>query len=152
MMEFTQKHLLPEYYYLAYTHIDQMSQITNWRLHAWVAVPVNGGMSVSVTISPSSMVVSEVIWSLCGNTGSVWHGVMPSVDVRVLLGISSACSMSSCFMISSASIAWPGESEPGVAWETQQRQVGTVWSLDSCFRCWMLNDWRLFQTNIWAIF
>lgn len=78
-------------------------------------LPVSGGMSASVTISPSSMVVSEATWSLCGKMGAVWHGVMPSVDVRVLLGISSACSMSSCFMISSASIAWPGESEPGVA-------------------------------------
>lgn len=47
---------------------------------------------------------------------------MPSVDVRVLLGISSACSMSSCFMISSASIAWPGESEPGVAKYKRQAQ------------------------------
>lgn len=77
--------------------------------------PVSGGMSASVTISSSSMVVSVVTWSLCGRTGAVWHGAMPSADVRVLLGISSAGSMSSCFMISSASIAWPGESEPGVA-------------------------------------
>lgn len=77
--------------------------------------PVRGGMSASVTISPSSMVVSVVTWSLCGRTGGVWHGAMPSVDVTVLLGISSAGSMSSCFMISSASMAWPGESEPGVA-------------------------------------
>lgn len=94
-----------------------------------MAIPVNGGMSVSVTISPSSMVVSVVIWSLCGNIGAVWHGVMPSVDVRVLLGISSAGSMSSCFMISSASIAWPGESEPGVAeykWQERSVQFGHI--------------------------
>lgn len=36
-----------------------------------MVVPVNGGMSVSVTISPSSMVVSEVMWSLCGKIGAV---------------------------------------------------------------------------------
>lgn len=86
-----------------------------WRFRLRPVVPVSGGMSVSVTISPASTVGSEVICSLSGNIGAAWHGVMPSVDVRVLLGISSACSMSSCFMISSASIAWPGESEPGVA-------------------------------------
>lgn len=101
-------------------------------------IPVNGGMSVSATISPSSMVVSQVIWSLCGNIGAVWHGVMPSVDVRVLLGISSACSMSSCFMISSASIAWPGESEPGVAEykrrELQQNSQANITLLDKYLR------------------
>lgn len=104
----------------AMSHLKQISvNSTRWK-KAW---PVNGGMSVSVTISPSSMVESELIWSLCGNTGAMWHDVMASVDVRVLLGISSACSISSCFMISSASMAWPGESEPGVA--------ETTWNLSA---------------------
>lgn len=100
----------------AVNHLKQISvNSLIWR-KVW---PVNGGMSVSVTISPSSMVESELIWSLCGNTGAMWHDVIVSVDVRVLLGISSACSISSCFMISSASMAWPGESEPGVAETTR---------------------------------
>lgn len=34
------------------------------------------------------------------------------VDVAVLVGVSTACSMSSCLTISSASMAWSGESEP----------------------------------------
>lgn len=34
------------------------------------------------------------------------------VDVAVLVGVSTACSMSSCLTISSASNAWSGESEP----------------------------------------
>lgn len=38
-----------------------MPRITRMRQNVRAVVPVNGGMSVSVTISPSSMVVSEVI-------------------------------------------------------------------------------------------
>ena len=36
-------------------------------------------------------------------------------DVAVLLGISSTCSISSCFTTSSTSTAWSGESEPAGA-------------------------------------
>lgn len=94
----------------------------------WARLPVSGGMSVSVTISPSSMVVSELIWSRCGSIWTVWQGVIPSLDVTVLLGISSAGSMSSCLMISSASTAWPGESEPGVAEGDTNREIWeTAW-------------------------
>lgn len=133
-----------------FSHIKRMRVKSDMR----AIIPVNGGMSVSVTISPSSMVVSQVIWSLCGNIGAVWHGVMPSVDVRVLLGISSACSMSSCFMISSASIAWPGESEPGVAeYKSQELSVHFGCSKNfqsnitlgfTSFCCWWekVEDWR----------
>lgn len=38
---------------------------------AQTIAPVSGGMSASVTISSSSMVVSVVTWSLCGRTGAV---------------------------------------------------------------------------------
>lgn len=45
----------------------------------------------------------------------VYRGTLRgSLDVAVLVGISSTCSISSCFTISSASTAWPGESEPDV--------------------------------------
>lgn len=44
------------------------------------------------------------------------------VDVAVLVGVSTACSISSCLTISSASSAWSGESEPGAAEKQIQRR------------------------------
>lgn len=43
-------------------------------------------------------------------------------DVAVLVGVSTACSISSCLTISSASSAWSGESEPGAAEKQVQRR------------------------------
>lgn len=74
--------------------------------------PVSGGMSASVTISPSSTGVST---RGSGRGFSAGSKVRSRPSVVVLVGVSSSCSISSCFTISSASTAWPGESEPVVA-------------------------------------
>lgn len=75
--------------------------------------PVKGGMSASVTISPSSSAASVGSRGLGFSAGSNVMSLL--LSVVVLVGVSSSCSMSSCFTISSASTACPGESEPDVA-------------------------------------
>lgn len=53
------------------------------------------------------------------------------VDVAVLVGVSTACSMSSCLTISSASNAWSGESEPEEA-EKKKKKNGKKKNLRWC--------------------
>ncbi len=77
----------------------------------WRYSPVSGGISASVTISPSSTDVSTWGSGLGFSAGSK---VRSRPSVVVLVGVSSSCSMASCFTISSASTACPGESEPAV--------------------------------------
>ncbi len=77
----------------------------------WRHSPVSGGISASVTISPSSTDVSTWGSGLGFSAGSK---VRSRPSVVVLVGVSSSCSMASCFTISSASTACPGESEPAV--------------------------------------
>lgn len=54
------------------------------------------------------------------------------VDVAVLVGVSTACSMSSCLTISSASNAWSGESEPEEAEKKKKKKNGKKKNLRWC--------------------
>lgn len=49
------------------------------------------------------------------------------MDVAVLVGLSTACSMSSCLTISSASNAWSGESEPEEAEKKNGKKKNLRW-------------------------
>lgn len=92
-------------------------------------LPVRGG--ISVTISPSSTSGSGVARGGCCGGGANGAGVtedrtMPSVDAGVLVGISST-TVSSCFMISSASGACPGEPDSGVAGYRREHRREIEW-------------------------
>lgn len=80
-------------------------------------LPVSGGRSAS----SSSFTASGDASGMCGGRSGGSCDTLElklevaersCVDVAVLVGVSTACSMSSCLTISSASIAWSGESEP----------------------------------------
>lgn len=80
-------------------------------------LPVSGGRSASSSSFTSSGEASGVCGGRRGGSCDTLElklevAERSCVDVAVLVGVSTACSMSSCLTISSASIAWSGESEP----------------------------------------
>lgn len=80
-------------------------------------LPVSGGRSASSSSFTASGDASGMYGGRSGGSCDTLElklevAERSCVDVAVLVGVSAACSMSSCLTISSASIAWSGESEP----------------------------------------